>query len=148
MTSIATKGGAVIVKDGKAAEGCGCCGGWYCCMGSQCFFDAVTSVRATVVATDYYDCWRAPDGATFSRAFFGSLFNGTHQLLSSGNAFPQVIKRFDSQFDLLGTTGYLSATPRVLQAGTPQESPGLVLNVYYYEFPSSESECSLPSLSN
>jgi hypothetical protein len=30
MTSIATKGGAVIVKDGKAAEGCGCCGGWYC----------------------------------------------------------------------------------------------------------------------
>lgn len=30
MTNIATKNGAVVVKDGKAAEGCNCCGGWYC----------------------------------------------------------------------------------------------------------------------
>jgi hypothetical protein len=30
MTDIATKGGAVIFKDGAAAENCNCCGGWYC----------------------------------------------------------------------------------------------------------------------
>ena len=30
MTNIAIKNGAVIVKDGKVAEDCACCGGWYC----------------------------------------------------------------------------------------------------------------------
>jgi hypothetical protein len=28
--TIATKNGSIIVKDGKLAENCGCCGGWYC----------------------------------------------------------------------------------------------------------------------
>ena len=28
--NIATQGGKIIVKDGKLAEDCGCCGGWYC----------------------------------------------------------------------------------------------------------------------
>ena len=27
---LATKNGSIIVKDGKLAEDCGCCGGWYC----------------------------------------------------------------------------------------------------------------------
>jgi hypothetical protein len=27
---LATKNNAIIVKDGKLAESCGCCGGWYC----------------------------------------------------------------------------------------------------------------------
>jgi hypothetical protein len=27
---LATKGGSIIVKDGKLAENCGCCGGWNC----------------------------------------------------------------------------------------------------------------------
>lgn len=30
MTPIATKNGSIIVKDGKLAEGCECCGGWWC----------------------------------------------------------------------------------------------------------------------
>ncbi|NDC56586.1 MAG: hypothetical protein EBZ69_07235 [Alphaproteobacteria bacterium] len=41
--TIATKNGAIIVKDGKLAENCGCCGEWYCdqqygacCNGTQC----------------------------------------------------------------------------------------------------------------
>jgi len=41
--TIATKNGAIIVKDGKLAENCGCCGDWYCdqdygacCAGTQC----------------------------------------------------------------------------------------------------------------
>jgi len=32
---LATKNGSLIVKDGLLAEGCGCCGGWYC-DGLQC----------------------------------------------------------------------------------------------------------------
>ena len=28
---LATKNNAIIIKDGKLAEDCGCCGGWYCC---------------------------------------------------------------------------------------------------------------------
>jgi hypothetical protein len=28
--TLATKNNALIVKDGKIAENCGCCGGWYC----------------------------------------------------------------------------------------------------------------------
>lgn len=28
--TIATKNGSIIVKDGKLAENCGCCGDWYC----------------------------------------------------------------------------------------------------------------------
>lgn len=28
---LATKNNALIVKDGKVAENCGCCGGWVCC---------------------------------------------------------------------------------------------------------------------
>jgi len=28
--TLATKNNAIIVKDGKLAEDCGCCGGWYC----------------------------------------------------------------------------------------------------------------------
>jgi hypothetical protein len=28
--TLATKNGSIIVKDGKLAENCGCCGGWYC----------------------------------------------------------------------------------------------------------------------
>jgi hypothetical protein len=32
---LATKNGSLIVKDGKLAEDCGCCGGWYC-YGNEC----------------------------------------------------------------------------------------------------------------
>jgi hypothetical protein len=34
--TIATKNGAIIVKDGKLAENCECCGGWYCCEFEAC----------------------------------------------------------------------------------------------------------------
>jgi len=34
MTSIATKNGSLIVKDGSVAENCNCCGGWYCYQGT------------------------------------------------------------------------------------------------------------------
>jgi hypothetical protein len=34
---LATKNNSLIVKDGKLAEGCGCCGGWYC-LGNSCSY--------------------------------------------------------------------------------------------------------------
>jgi hypothetical protein len=30
LMPLATKNGSIIVKDGRLAENCGCCGGWYC----------------------------------------------------------------------------------------------------------------------
>jgi len=33
---LATKNNAIIVKDGSIAEGCGCCGGWYCVQCANC----------------------------------------------------------------------------------------------------------------
>lgn len=49
---LATKNNALIVKDGKVAENCGCCGGWYCCtpaIDSPCRVDeTVQSINVTV----------------------------------------------------------------------------------------------------
>jgi hypothetical protein len=51
MTPIATKNNAIILKDGKLAENCGCCGGWYCCaLLSEC--DARFSVAVQIAASD------------------------------------------------------------------------------------------------
>jgi hypothetical protein len=44
---LATKNGSLIVKDGKLAENCGCCGGWYCCnFGNACA--AADTVSVTI----------------------------------------------------------------------------------------------------
>jgi hypothetical protein len=46
--TIATKNGAIIVKDGKLAENCGCCGGWYCyCDVPPCDFYDVLGLSET-----------------------------------------------------------------------------------------------------
>ena len=44
---LGTKGNSLIVKDGKLAENCGCCGQWYCCE-SQCQQPPFNTVRATL----------------------------------------------------------------------------------------------------
>ena len=80
---LATKNGAIIVKDGKLAENCGCCGGWYCCADKACLAKP-SSVTLSVVAEDFYAQYSATDnfyGAYQSSAcFFGSAINGTHTL--------------------------------------------------------------------
>jgi hypothetical protein len=62
---LATKNNAIIVKDGKLAENCGCCGGWYC---DELRFSVTASVSgfgetvfdfcnpATVIATTFSAC--------------------------------------------------------------------------------------------
>ena len=37
-----------IIKDGKLATSCGCCGGWYCCPPAECALDVVNSVVVTI----------------------------------------------------------------------------------------------------
>jgi len=45
--TLATKNGSLIVQDGKIAEDCGCCGGWYC-DGGQCD-SCVSGVAPSVI---------------------------------------------------------------------------------------------------
>ena len=49
MTNLATKNGSLIVKDGKIAQDCGCCGGWYC-YNHQC--QCVTSGASSITTVD------------------------------------------------------------------------------------------------
>ena len=49
--NIATQGGKIIVKDGKLAENCGCCGGWYCPQGT-----CVDTSSGTCVDSVACDC--------------------------------------------------------------------------------------------
>jgi hypothetical protein len=91
--TIATKNNAIIVKDGKLAENCGCCGGWYCynnCADFLCV-DAPTA-SVTLAATDFLAnaIYRyAPENRftglpTYwekeTKYFKGSEINGTHVL--------------------------------------------------------------------
>jgi hypothetical protein len=81
---LATKNNSIIIKDGKLAENCGCCGGWYCCADKACLAKP-SSVTLSVVAEDFYAQYSATDnfGAYQSSAcFFGSAINGTHTLTS------------------------------------------------------------------
>jgi hypothetical protein len=54
---LATRNNALIVKDGKVAENCGCCAGWYCCEDriGQCRdrLGDVLKLTATISAQDY-----------------------------------------------------------------------------------------------
>ena len=92
MTSIATKGGAVIVKDGKVAEGCGCCddGGWYCCLDPVCALDGIKSVSVTIAAQDYIR-WTSNTwyyGTEYlSQGFNGAAFNGTFTLTKTATGW-------------------------------------------------------------
>jgi hypothetical protein len=52
--AIATKNGSIIVKDGKLAENCACCGGWYCCKDTTCAVKEITSVTIQMSAVGYF----------------------------------------------------------------------------------------------
>lgn len=56
--TIATKNGAIIVKDGKLAENCECCGGWYCVVtdGGACCEDGAAGSPPTCSIRPSCDC--------------------------------------------------------------------------------------------
>lgn len=94
--TIATKNGAIIVKDGKFAENCGCCGGWYCSGGDQscvCPTESISGITVSITATDfllhaqYRDISNTPNYGSYLHMI--SRLNGTHALapLSSEKDF-------------------------------------------------------------
>jgi hypothetical protein len=90
--TIATKNGAIIVKDGKLAENCGCCGGWYCCANSTCAIESIQSVSLTIDAQDYlkWSSWPAPSAGytatKLTQGVRGSVYSGAISLTPTGPA--------------------------------------------------------------
>lgn len=90
---LATKNNAIILKDGKLAENCGCCGGWWCynqCADFSCPPSSVATV--SISATDFVLNWidkytpnstssgLSPFWVKQTRVFKGSEIHGTHSL--------------------------------------------------------------------
>jgi hypothetical protein len=80
MTPIATKNNAIILKDGKLAEGCGCCGEWYCydqrdpCC--KCNFGSQQSISLTITAPDFPASMDMRYESPPAGAAAGGLYNG------------------------------------------------------------------------
>ena len=75
--TIATKNGAIIVKDGLLAENCGCCGGWYCKTAEIPLSVAVSgwlSNAECVAGSDVSEFFRS----TYAFGNYIHEFNGTH----------------------------------------------------------------------
>jgi hypothetical protein len=101
---LATKNNAIIVKDGKLAENCDCCGGWYCCSGypywsygglSGCDPKEYISVVSVTIETgeDFsskrsgYTSCSASFSRVYDKQFFiipTSHYAGTFELSKSG----------------------------------------------------------------
>lgn len=91
MTNIATKNGSLVIKDGKLAEDCGCCGSkWYCCA-SSCAVAEPSAVEVKIEAEDFYAQYGVSDNLfpnigvgqvnfESSACVFGSAISGTHAL--------------------------------------------------------------------
>jgi hypothetical protein len=107
---LAVKNNALILKDGKLAESCGCCGGWYCCPSTTQLLQCTSgiSVQVSLTASDYQivkktsnaTCKQSPDDAGVSLSSssrwltIGSALSGTHSLpLSSRNGMTSVFTK-------------------------------------------------------
>ncbi len=78
--TLATKNGSLIVKDGKIAEDCGCCGDWYCKTAQNPLSVTVSGWSPTAECTD-------DTGSFFRTTFpfrdFIPEFNGTYATTES-----------------------------------------------------------------
>ena len=127
--TIATKNGAIIVKDGKLAENCGCCGdGWYCCRTSRdetstsppCQLSSILdSVTVTIGSAQDYTTQsqvvnRYCSTSSYSIKYFSvvptSNYAGTHTLSqTTGNILPnQLMWQHDFPVDGAGCTSYIT----------------------------------------
>jgi hypothetical protein len=70
--TIATKNNAIIVKDGKLAENCGCCGGWYCCAGVSLCPD-ILRVSVSISASDVTGIYTRAEASCESSPFFATV---------------------------------------------------------------------------
>ena len=89
---LATKNGSIIVKDGKLAENCGCCGGWYCYDGiCQCPVGSLASVTVSLACSSHlkHTTWADSLSNKYyetKHAWLSSL-NGSHSLLYNGSSW-------------------------------------------------------------
>jgi len=96
--TLAIKNNAIIVKDGKLAENCGCCGGWVCCRELPLTCGGADYVKsASVIVTtgaDYVKVEQSVDRAPSCPARWSakavaitpsSHYAGTFQLTRSGD---------------------------------------------------------------
>lgn len=91
--TLATKNGAVIVKDGKVAENCGCCGGWWCYGGCGC-----SDVRPSVLS--------ATLSFSLNQVAYGQVGTGAF----GGGGFHQCAKYTSDSFSDVSKTVSLSYT--------------------------------------
>jgi hypothetical protein len=123
---LATKNNALIVKDGKVAENCNCCGGWYCCAGVSLCPDLLkvsVSISASDVIGTYTlagaSCQGSLSSGTVSRTAVNihhlSALAGNHTLTRVSLVSGVSVFRKDITSDLAGCAG---ASVNVTMYGT------------------------------
>jgi len=102
---LAVKNNAIIVKDGKLAENCGCCEEWYCCKSLSCVPLDVSSVSVSITAEDYFAKYNMRDNLVTanspyksSAGFLGSLFSGTRQLTRVASTQSPATSRWETTY--------------------------------------------------
>ena len=150
---LATKNNAIIVKDGKLAESCGCCGGWVCCreLPPTCGGAEYVKAASVVVTTgaDYVKVEqslnRGPDCAQRWSAKAVSItpssrYGGTFQLRQSGdNQW-----RYDYQADAAGCVGSL-VLDIINVSGVAGYSFAWRLNLIHHAYVWQKNDLTLPS---
>jgi hypothetical protein len=101
--TLATKNNALIVKDGKIAENCGCCGGWYCCLSLSCLVTDIQSVTVSIAAEAYvrkwqYDLTLENSRLSVTQVFKGNAYSGTLTLPLTSSPSDTNNKTFSSRF--------------------------------------------------
>jgi hypothetical protein len=151
---LATKNNAIIIKDGRLAENCNCCGGWYCCASLACLANP-SSVSISIAADDFYEQYSMQDnlGGPYeaSGCVFGACMAGTRSLSKSPTAPIFRTSEWTASFDGV-PAGCSPATVAVRLAQGLVEIECRPLRVRYVS-PSeakqkNELNCGLPSISN
>jgi len=113
---LATKNGSLIVKDGKLAENCNCCGGWYCCSGAALCPETLqvsVSISASDVTGIYTrvgaSCQGSLSSGTVSRTAVNihhlSALAGNHTLTRVSLVNGVLVFRKEITSDLAGCSG-------------------------------------------
>jgi hypothetical protein len=136
---LATKNGSLVVKDGKVAENCDCCGGWYCCADMACVLNGITSATISISATDYlrWSNYQISSSSTGyeSDAFLGAAIAGTHALSADGGTTKAWSKVFANYLSLPNGGNAPVATVRLGTAYDPPTSTTrMTFSISYYYF--------------
>lgn len=122
---IATKNGSIIVKDGKVAENCDCCGGWYCYGGASdgvcnCICeDSGKTLPGTLLFTCTTSSWPPADLSDYPNPAVGSL-----SLIRTGSCNVEWIGQY-------GSTITVRVVGRVVDRDTSLYGNGMNLEWYY-----------------